>query len=352
MNLAEYPAAASMTMTLKPEKPARAAVFKPLFMALLLVCFLAATSYQAIETGVDYNLIIGVFATRFLGIFVEAAPFLLLGSITAGLIEAFVKPEDIWRLVPRNRLAAAVMGAFLGLAFPVCECGVVPVTRRLFKKGLPVSLGVAFLLGAPFMNPIVFASTYIAFGFGPVFIGRIVITILVAVTVGLVIGSLAKPSATLKPLAQESHHHHHHHALPSTRAKLLHALQVAADEFFEMGRFLVVGSALAALMQTIVPQESLLALGEGPVFSVLFMQVLAYILSVCSTVDSFLALAFVNSFTTGAIVSFLSFGPMVDIKSTLMFSGVFRPRIVLYLIVLPFMLNLLAGVLINLFLGY
>ena len=119
-----------------------------------------------------------------------------------------------------------------------------------------------------------------------------------------------------------------------------------------MGRFLILGSALAALMQTLVPQESLLALGTGSVLSVLFMQVLAFILSVCSTVDSFLALAFVNTFTTGAIVSFLSFGPMVDIKSTLMFTGVFRPRIVLYLILLPFMLNLLAGVLLNLALGY
>lgn len=339
-------------MRVAVEKSPGLSAFKPLALVLLLVFFLAATGYEAISSGIDYTLVIGVFATRFLGIFVEAAPFLLLGSITAGLIEAFVKADDIWRLVPRNRLAATVMGAFLGLAFPVCECGVVPVTRRLFNKGLPVSLGVAFLLGAPFMNPIVFASTYIAFGFGPVFIGRIVITILVAVTVGLVIGTFAKPSATLKPLAQEHDHSHEHQAPASGRAKLLHALQVASDEFFEMGRFLILGSALAALMQTLVPQESLLALGTGSVLSVLFMQVLAFILSVCSTVDSFLALAFVNTFTTGAIVSFLSFGPMVDIKSTLMFTGVFRPRIVLYLILLPFMLNLLAGVLLNLALGY
>ncbi len=331
---------------------ARQNTLKPLLMALLLVCFLAAMGYQSVKAGVDYVLILSVFATRFLGIFVEAAPFLLLGSITAGLIEAFVKREDIWRFVPRNRLAATVMGAFLGLAFPVCECGVVPVTRRLFNKGLPVSLGLAFLLAAPFMNPIVFASTYIAFGFGPVFIGRIVITLAVAITVGLVIGSFAKPAAVLKDVSQESQHNHEHDTPASSRARLLHALQIAADEFFEMGRFLILGSALAALMQTLVPQDSLLALGEGPLLSVVFMQILAYILSVCSTVDSFLALAFVNSFTTGAIVSFLSFGPMVDIKSTLMFSGVFRPRIVAYLVLLPFMLNLLAGVMVNVVLGY
>ena len=324
-------------------------------LALLAVLLLASIGYQAAQTGREYMLVLSVFATRFLGIFVEAVPFLLLGSITSGLIEIFIKSDDIMRFLPRNRLGAAIGGAFLGLVFPVCECGVVPVARRLFKKGSPISLGVAFLLAAPFMNPIVFASTYIAFGFGPVFIGRIIVTILVAVIVGFVIGSFAQRRAVLKPISLGGGHDeggHCDHEPPSTRAKLMGALGIAGDEFFEMGRFLIFGSILAALMQTLVPQESLLALGTGPVLSVVFMQILAYVLSVCSTVDSFLALAFVNTFTTGAIVSFLSFGPMVDIKSTLMFTGVFRRRIVLYLILLPFVMNLLAGAMVNLLLGY
>ena len=324
-------------------------------LASIAALLLIAIGHQANSSGREYMLVLSVFATRFLGIFVEAVPFLLLGSITSGLIETFIKSDDIMRLLPRNRLGAAISGAFLGLVFPVCECGVVPVARRLFTKGTPVSLGVAFLLAAPFMNPIVFASTYIAFGFGPVFIGRVVVTILVAVIVGTVIGAFAKPKAVLKPIALgggREDHAHCDHDEPSTRVKLMGALQIAGDEFFEMGRFLIFGSMLAALMQTLVPQESLLALGAGPIFSVVFMQVLAYVLSVCSTVDSFLALAFVNTFTTGAIVSFLSFGPMVDIKSTLMFTGVFRRRIVLYLILLPFVMNLLAGSVINALLGY
>ncbi len=326
---------------------------KLLAVAALALLFLGGIGYQAARAELEFTLVLGVFATRFLGIFIEAVPFLLLGSLTSGLIETFVKADDILRFLPRNRLGATLGGAFLGLVFPVCECGVVPVTRRLFSKGLPLSMGIAFLLAAPFMNPIVFASTYIAFGIGPVFISRIVITILVAVIVGLVIGGLAGPKAVLKPIALGGGGHSHaDHAPASTGGKLRHALQIAGDEFFEMGRFLIMGSALAALLQTLVPQESLLALGTGPVLSVVFMQLLAYILSVCSTVDSFLALAFVNTFTTGAIVGFLSFGPMVDIKSTLMFSGVFRRRIVLYLIALPFALNLLAGVLINVALGY
>jgi len=328
-------------------------IIKTLGLALLAAAVLAGIIFQALRSGSDLPLLASVFATRFLGIFVEAVPFLLLGSITSGLIEIFIKTEDILRWLPKNQLGAALGGTFLGLAFPVCECGVVPVTRRLFTKGLPISMGIAFLLAAPFMNPIVFASTYIAFGFGPVLVGRFVITALVAITVGMVIGAFAKPEEVLKPQSMQplGGTQHKPPSLP-LRRQFLQAFHIAGDEFFEMGRFLIVGSALAALMQTIVPQESLLALGTGPVFSVMFMQILAYILSVCSTVDSFLALAFVNTFTTGAIVSFLSFGPMVDIKSTLMFSGVFRRKIVMYLILLPFVMNLLAGVLINAALAY
>lgn len=328
---------------------------KRLLLVLLAAALLAAALYQALRAGDDLYLTVSVFATRFLGIFIEAAPFLLLGSLTSGLIEAFVKPDDILRMMPRSRLGATLGGTFLGLVFPVCECGVVPVTRRLFRKGLPISMGVAFLLAAPFMNPIVFASTYIAFGFGDILLWRALLTILVAVIVALVIGSFADPREVLKSASTKvdgEHHHHHAPAGSGFSAKLQFAAQVAGDDFFEMGRFLILGSGLAALLQTLVPQDSLLALGSGPILSVVFMQVLAFLLSVCSTVDSFLALAFVNTFSTGAIVGFLSFGPMVDIKSTMMFTGVFRRKIVLYLVLLPFVLHLVGGVLINVALGY
>ena len=120
----------------------------------------------------DIGTFISTFSTRFLGIFIEAVAFLLLGTLISGLIEAFVTNEDVVKLMPRNPIAATLAGSMLGFLFPVCECGVVPVTRRLFQKGLPVSVGITFLLAAPVMNPIVLASTYAAFGFGPILIGR------------------------------------------------------------------------------------------------------------------------------------------------------------------------------------
>jgi uncharacterized membrane protein YraQ (UPF0718 family) len=125
----------------------------------------------------------------------------------------------------------------------------------------------------------------------------------------------------------------------------------AGDDFLDMARYLIIGTILAASMQTLVPQSTLLAVGQGPVLSVLAMQALAFVLSVCSTVDAFLALAFSGIFSTGSIISFLTFGPMVDIKSSLMFLGIFQRRVVFYLIVLPFLLTLLIGIFWNLNIG-
>jgi uncharacterized membrane protein YraQ (UPF0718 family) len=127
------------------------------------------------------------------------------------------------------------------------------------------------------------------------------------------------------------------------------ALVIAADEFFEMGRYLVAGALMAALMQTVIPQSWLLAFTRGPFVPVLAMIVLAVVLSICSTVDAFVALAFVSSFSTGSLLAFLVFGPMVDIKSTLLFLRVFERRTVVYLIALPLMMVILAAVIINLY---
>ncbi len=287
------------------------------------------------------------FTTIFLGIFIEAVPFLLAGSIVSGLIEIFIDRDWLARWVPRRAAAAALTGALMGFAFPVCECGVVPVTRRLYHKGLPLSVGVAFLLAAPVVNPIVILSTYAAFGWGPVLIGRLVFSVLIAFIAGLLF-NLAAPEEALLPTTQADEACRVVDERQGTGyGRFWQALAIGGDDFMDMARYLIAGSMMAAAMQTLIPQSTLLALGSGPIISVVIMMALAFVLSICSTVDAFLALSFVNSFTTGSILAFLVFGPMVDIKSSLMFLGVFRKRAVLYLILLPMALSLLMGVAIN-----
>ncbi|MFO7537783.1 MAG: permease [Chloroflexota bacterium] len=304
-----------------------------------------------------------IFATIFMGIFVEAVPFLLAGSLVSGLLEVFVGKRMLERLIPRHPVPAAFVGSLLGFVFPVCECGVVPVTRRLYQKGMPLTVGVSFLLAAPVINPIVLLSTVAVFGWGPVVYGRFAFTIIIATIIGLVFTvarprdvlipeSVTMPDLQLQAAAGMANLPTMPQASSSTAGRLWDAVGIAGDDFIDMVRFLILGCMLAATMQTFLPQAVLLQLGEGPVVSVVVMMVLAFILSVCSTVDAFLALSFAGTFTVGSILAFLTFGPMVDTKSALMFLGVFRRRTVAYLLGLSFMLMLVIGVFINLFVNW
>ena len=297
---------------------------------------------------------IGLFTNIFLAIFIEAVPFLLIGTLASGAVEVFLDQDRLGRLIFKNPFLSTLSGAFMGLAFPVCECGVIPLVRRLYRKGLPLSTGITFMLAGPVLNPIVLFSTASAFGLGRVFFLRIGLTLGIALITGLVFSSVQNPNEILKSQVQV-------HSditimfgqeIPNKRkpwfASLGKVFVIAQEEFFEMGKFLVIGAFIAAVMQTFIPQSSLLTFGQGPVLSVLSMQLLAFVLSICSTVDAFVALGFVNIFSSGAVLAFLVFGPMVDIKSLLMYSRVFKSRTILYIILIPLLLSLLAGLVINL----
>lgn len=320
-------------------------------LAFLLVILILSRQYS-IASGFISGEKLSIFTTIFLGIFIEAAPFLLLGTLASGLVEVFIRQDQINKFIPRNPFLGALLGGGMGLLFPVCECGVVPLTRRFFRKGVPPYVGIAFLLASPVINPIVIASTYAAYGWSAMFWLRIGLSLLIAVSVGLIFSRqkypwwLLRPKAIAPVIDPQTLEPAPTTLLPISK-RILQALQHAAEEFFDMGRYLIIGSMLAALMQTFIPQSALLSLGQGPFLSVIVMIALAVILSICSTVDAFISLAFVGSFTNGAILAFLVFGPMVDIKSTLMFLQVFRRRTVVYLITLPLLITILAALILN-----
>ena len=305
------------------------------------------------------------FTTIFLGIFIEAVPFLLLGTLASGFVEVFVRPEALARWLPRHPVLAVLAGAGLGIVLPVCECGIVVVVRRLLAKGLPLRVGVAFLLAAPVVNPIVFASTLTAFGAGTMLAARFILSFVIAALIALLFGA-ARPEEVLRgePSSGDRHHgghgHHHHHdhhhhgsaAVERLPGRIRAAVGAAADDLFDVGRYLVIGSLLAAALQALVPREAILAVGAGAVSSVMALSALAFVISVCSTVDAFVALSFVGTFTPASILAFLVFGPMVDIKSSLMFSSIFRPRVVAYLIALPLGATLAACLLLATQVGF
>ncbi|MEW9697790.1 permease [Paenibacillus sp. SI8] len=282
------------------------------------------------------------FKTMFISILLEAIPFILLGVLLSSLLQTFISEQTIARWIPRNPLVGILFACLLGLIFPMCECGMIPVVRRLILKGMPVYIAVVFILTGPIINPIVFAATFMAFRNHPAMAySRMGLAFAVAAAIGLLLYRFIKSNPLRISRAQlsgQAELEGHWHQGSKITSFFLHA----SDEFFEMGKYLVFGSLLTALIQTFLQRESLLAIGQGPLSSHLFMMGFAYVLSLCSTSDAFVASSFQTSFTPGSLLTFLVLGPMLDFKSTLMLLSVFKSKFVLVLSLL-IAITVLAG---------
>ncbi|MBT2575665.1 permease [Bacillus sp. ISL-51] len=274
----------------------------------------------------------------FISILIEAIPFILIGVILSGIIQMFVSEEMIAGIMPKNRFLAVLFGALAGILFPACECGIIPITRRLLLKGVPLHAGVAFMLTAPIINPIVLFSTYIAFGNRwSVVLYRGGLALAVSVIIGIILSYQFKDNQLLQP-DEPGHHHHHHTLLQKLGGTLRHAI----DEFFSVGKYLIIGAFIAAAMQTYVKTSTLLAIGQNDVSSSLVMMGLAFVLSLCSEVDAFIASSFSSTFSLGSLIAFLVFGAMVDIKNLLMMLAAFKKRFV-FLLITYIVVIVLAG---------
>ena len=273
------------------------------------------------------------FSLTTLSLMIEALPFLLIGTVLSAVIDFFVTEESMRRLIPRNRFAAVLCASFLGMILPTCDCATVPMVRRLLAKGVPLHAAIAFMLAAPILNPLVLFSTWFAFYQRPLMIVyRAGFGLLVSVVVGLVFSTLDARYWTV-PQASGSDAEHH---APSRGGGVLAGagalLTHATADFVDIAMYFVVGVLLSSFLQTIVPTQSLSSLGQSPILSVLVMILAAFLLSVCSQADAFIAQGFFGQFTTGAIVAFLVMGPMIDMKNTLMLSSLFKKRFLLLLL--------------------
>lgn len=324
--------------------------------------------------------------TIFLSLLVEAIPFLLLGVLFSGLLLLFIDEHWLIAKLPKNPLLGALVGSMVGFLFPVCECGNVPVARRLLMQGVPSPVAIGFLLAAPTINPIVIWATWTAFRDQPEIV---VLRVVFSLAIATIIGWVFSASADLRPLLQPAvaASWKSHQSLPDSKPELLQSgtfwlaepgnprrmdatvlqayaaatnaskplayrLQLLLDntvqEVRELGCVLVIGSAIAAAIQVLVPREVILSLGGGEITSILTMMLLAGLVSICSTVDSFFALSFASTFTTGSLLAFLVFGPMIDLKGIGLLLSIFKPRAVIYLFVLAAQLTFLFTLFINL----
>ncbi|MCM3164597.1 permease [Metabacillus litoralis] len=266
--------------------------------------------------------------TMFLSILLEAIPFILLGVFVSALIQTYVSEDLIKRALPRNAILALFPAALLGAIFPICECAIVPIVRRLMKKGMPLHIGVVFLVGAPILNPVVFASTYYAFSSElHIAYARMGLAFVLSIVIGFIIYLLFKNSNQLKWTKEDvvvEGNTNQEEKVGKLKSTLFHA----SDEFFEMGKFLIMGALIASLFQTFLDRTLLTELGTNEFLSPALMMGFGYILSLCSEADAFVAASFGGTFTAGSLLAFLVYGPMLDLKNTIMLFAFFKARFV------------------------
>lgn len=297
-----------------------------LLIVIVFIIFLSPIFPLNYSTLITFNQL----NTIFLSILIEAIPFVLIGALIAGFIQIFVSEEHIKAWIPKSKVGAVLMSCVLGSLFPACECGIVPIVRKLIEKGVPLHAGVGFLLTGPLINPIVILSTYIAFGNNmQMALSRMIVGFIAAVAIALVISYLFKSNQLKhKPFSTSQTK-----KLPIFQ-KVKGVLQHSIDEFFDMSKYLIIGAFVAASLQTLVSANSLLLFGDSIYHSTIIMMALAFFLSLCSEADAFIGSSFRNLFPSTSILAFLVYGPMIDLKNTIMLISVFKAKFVFMLFIL------------------
>ncbi len=270
------------------------------------------------------------FSYAFLSVLLEGVPFILVGTLLSGIIDEFLPSRMMVRFLPRNAFLGVCLSGSMGLVFPMCECGVVPVIRRLIHKGLPVSNAVAYMLAAPIVNPIVLLSTYAAFrGQSPVEFTmlRLGVGYVVAVIVALAVHHLPLETVLRRGVLSEVSTSTGVRSVQTWQLRVGNVVRVAVSDFLDVMVFFVLGVTISALFSTSVNQELIMPLALNDWVATFSLMGFAAILSLCSTSDAFIAATLI-AFPAVAKLAFLVFGPMFDLKLLFIYSAVFRKRFV------------------------
>lgn len=327
--------------------------------------------FEFSESGQILALRLQDFITLVLSIIVEAFPFVILGVSISTLIginffgwlrnKTFRHPRLLFPIYyiykvsgkvdskfNKNRVYSHVKVSLLGVFLPVCECGNIPVARRLLLGGFSVSQSITFLLAAPILNPVTFLTTLEAFSFDTsVVVIRLVAAFVIANVIGIIL-SYKKPQNELlnldfyQEVCKVNDHEH-------TKNSYVEALSIFQREFIEIFKMLVIGALLAGASQTFIPRDIIVAIGQNPILSILAMLLLAFVISICSNVDAFFALSYVNTFTIGSVLGFLIFGPMIDIKILTMLRTTYKAKLLIVVTLLVFLMSFLTALIVNFF---
>ena len=314
--------------------------FKPLLVALAIFGIAYFLSKLSLNTLAFKKIYI-----MFMSILIEGIPFILVGSFVSSIIQVCIPREKMMSFIPKNVFLSCLVASVAGVFLPICDCGTIPVVRGLIKKGLSISTGITFMLAAPLVNPIAIISTIYAFPeTKSIVITRVLAGIIIAIIVGLIVNLITKKGEIILKnnedivdcecgFCDESYA-----KAGDLSTKIRGVFIHAGDEFFAVLKYMILGALISSVIQNVITTSNL-AVPSGKFSSLLIMIAFAFIFSVCSTSDAFIAKGFLNQFSIGSVMGFLVVGPMIDIKNTIMLFGNFKRDFVIKLIAIIFVVS-------------
>ncbi|XZL30703.1 permease [Clostridium perfringens] len=290
------------------------------------------------------------FSIVFSSIVIEALPFILIGAVLASFMQVYISNNIFNKIISKNKLLGSIQAGIIGVFLPVCECATVPITKGLLNKNVPLNVAITYMLAAPIVNPLVILSTYYAFdGNIKVVLLRVGVGFSIAVIAGLLMLCLSGENNIFidngegelqgKCLCGCSE-------IDDNSSKPIKLLKHTSLEFYEIGKYFIVGATLATIFQTFVPRDIIFYFENSAVLSIIILMAFSFLISLCSEADAFVASTFMNRFSLGSITGFLIIGPMIDLKNTIMLFSIFKKSFVIKLLFVVFSLCFIASALI------
>ncbi|MDG1896967.1 MAG: permease [Fuerstiella sp.] len=246
-------------------------------------------------------------------IWLELAPWLLLGAVVAGLMHVVVPTGWLHRhLSGRMGVAKAVL---VGIPLPLCSCGVIPVGLGLRSEGASRGASVGFLISTPQtgVDSILVSVSFLGWPFALL---KVVVALVTGLVGGLVtnIGEVADEQLAHSTAANPEGLHSRS---PATISKPHAFLDQTIDIVRSIWGWLFVGVVVSAVITRVVPPNAFADVGALTGLSALLVTLLISLpLYVCATASVPIAAALVDSgLPPGAALVFLMAGPATNVAT-------------------------------------
>lgn len=276
------------------------------------------------------------FTQHFVGLFIESAPWLLMGFSVAGLMKAFVPSQVLAKHLGEPGLLATVKAALLGAPLPLCSCGVIPAALGLRRSGASKAATTSFLISTPETGVDSVTVSYAMMGPFMAII-RPIAAISTAITAGLLVGSdkndhapqSSEPvqsccaSKTAEPEPEPSSAEsccskvsEENRAADSIGNRLRDSMKFTfVDLIRDISLWLMIGLGIAALVKTYVPTEFLTQWGDG-FMAFVVMALIGVPMYICALASTPIAAGLLFSgVSPGATLVFMLVGPATNIAT-------------------------------------